>query len=185
MPSALMRWIAREQVVHHQRRQAERRLVEQQQLRPRHQRARDRHHLAAGRPTARRPDLRASPSSTGNSSSARVERRRAAARAHAAGRLPSSRFSRTLIAGEQAPPFGHERDAGSAQKRCGGSRVMSRPSSDDACRCARAACPAIALISVVLPAPLGPTTTEQLAALHVERHAPQRRRGAVGHLRDQ
>ena len=51
---------------------------------------------------------------------------------------------------------------------------------------ARTGCsPAMALISVDLPALLGPTTHSSSPAPHVQRHVPQRGRGAVGDLERQ
>ena len=55
VPALLIRWIDLEHLLDHQRRQAERRLVQQQHLGPAHQRAADRHHLllAAGQRAGR------------------------------------------------------------------------------------------------------------------------------------
>ena len=93
-------------------------------------------------------------SSAGNSASTAA--RESARRALAAGsRLPISRFSRTLMLPNRRRPSGTMAMPAS-QNRCGGRAVMSRPSNTMWPLRARST-PASVLISVVLPAPLGPT----------------------------
>ena len=97
-------------------------------------------------------------SSAGNSASTAASESLRLALA-AGSKLPISRFSRTLIEAKSRRPSG-TMAMPAAQKRCGASAVMSLPS-----KMMRPAVPGVArsmpasvLISVVLPAPLGPTT---------------------------
>jgi Asp-tRNA(Asn)/Glu-tRNA(Gln) amidotransferase A subunit family amidase len=75
-------------------------------------------------------------------------------------------------AGEQAPALRHDGDAG-PQKRWLASCVMSWPVEAQLPAAARCR-PAMTLISVLLPAPFGPTTQTSSPGLHAQRHAPQR-----------
>ena len=181
MPCALMLRIGGEHVLHDQRREAERRLVEQQQARPRHQRARDRDHLLLAARQLAGGAARASRLQHREQRERGVERRLRAAPSPPAGRLPSSRFSSTVMPVNRRRPSGHHRDAGFAEAMRRQARDVASFEDDPAGARARRM-PASVLISVVLPAPFGPTTHSSSPAPQLERDAPQRRRRAVGDL---
>jgi hypothetical protein len=147
VPVAFTSRIARNIACTIDRRQSERRLVEQQQLRLRHQRAADRDHLllAAGECARRRVELVAH---------GREQRADALERAFAAPRGQAQvaadlQFSRTVMPREQPPTFRHDRDPGGAEAM-GGDAVISQPSIVMLPARARLS-PASASISVVLP----------------------------------
>ena len=77
--------------------------------------------------------------------------------------------------GEQAPALGHQRDALAAEAMRRQPRDVLAVEHAAARRCMRCS-PAIALISVLLPALLGPTTHSSSPSPIVERHVPQRGR---------
>ena len=135
-----------------QRREPERRLVEQQQPRPAHQRARDRQHLllAAGQRAAALVQAllqprkqREDPREIG------VEMRRLAT-----SRRPSAGFRARSCAGRCGGPPATARSS-AARSRGSAARVMSRPANMMVPSRARGL-PQIVIISVDLPAPLAP-----------------------------
>ena len=167
--------------LHDQRRQAERRLVEQQQPRPRHQRAADRHHLLLAARQRAGGLRRACPAAPGTARSTRSSDARAAPCARAAGSCRARGSRARVMPVNSRRPFGHDGDAGARRSDAPAARDVARRRS--AMRPARARCmPAIALISVRLAGAVRADHAHQLAGADVERHAPQRRRRAVGDL---
>ena len=163
--------------VHDDRRQAERGLVEQQQLRPRHQRAARARASAARRrracPPAGDGARRAGGRTPKHALASSVDVRRGACRRRAAGspRRVSSRRCRG--------PRGRGRSR----------RARSPPATARRCACrrrrrrrVRRTVPEIARSVVVLPAPFAPSTRDDLALADGERHAVQRLDRAVARL---
>ncbi len=135
-------------------REARRRLVQHQHARRHDQRARDRRHLPlpAGEASRRQPAL------------AREIGEEAVDFSDAAGALAGLQHARrepkVVLDGKPGEDvFGlrHESQAAADHERWAGSPVTSAPSSSTAPDCTGAT-PAIALMSVDLPAPLGPST---------------------------
>ena len=161
---------------------AERRLVEQQQARLRHQRARDRDHLllAAGQRSRRRVELLGERRETARRR-ARATRLERAARV-GDGSCRASRFSRTVM------PVNRRRPSGTIAMPCcaeamRGRRVRSRPSNDivpDADRMHAGD----GVDERGLARAVGTDDADELARGRRQRHVAQRDGGAVLHLDD-
>ena len=163
-------------VRHQQRRQPDRGLVDQQQPRRRHQRARDREHLLlAARQRAGELAPALLQHREGLVAEREVLRDRAARRRRNA---PSSRFSSTVSFGNSRRPSGTSatprltissvRELRQIVRLCRRARARSR-------RASAAPCPSTHFISVLLPLPLVPSSATVSPGLDVERHAVQRR----------
>ena len=138
-----------------QRREAERRLVEKQEARAGHQRAADRDHLLlAARERARRL-----PPPLAQRREHRVHAREAVRARRARPRRVAAELEVLLHrhAGEEPAPLGHDRDARARDLvRREPGEVLAAETEPPGRETRRS--PAIALMSVVLPLPLGPTT---------------------------
>ena len=144
-----------EEPQHHDRGQAHRGLVEQDQAGPRHQRAPDGQHLLLAAREAARP-LRRPLRQHGEE---RVDALQALAIARAGGgqvRAHLEVVGHASASGRAGGPRARGRCRG-PRCRAPGARPARRPRRS-ACPCAAAITPEITRKSVVLPAPLGPTT---------------------------
>ena len=160
----------------HQRRQAERRLVEQQQPRPAHQRPADRQHLLLAARTACRRPGRGAPSAAGTARRPSRGPRRSPRRSDARDRA-SRRFSRTVSPPKMRRPSG-QCEMPSATIRSVGARVMSAPSNVIAPWRGRSS-PEIVRSVVLLPAPFEPISATSSPLVHAQRHALERADVAV------
>jgi hypothetical protein len=153
-----------EQFAAHQRREAERGLVQQQQSRRRHQRAADRDHLllAAAHGAG---DLRAALGKAREQRATRARLSLSVARARRA-KAPSSRFSRTVSSGKMPRPSGTSAMPASTIS-CGGSASRSLPSNVTRARL-RLDSPAIALSKRRLAGAVRTEHHDDLARLDVE-----------------
>ena len=164
-----------EQLVDHRRRQAERRLVEQQDARLCHQPARDRQHLLLA---------------AGEKSGAAVSRSRSRGKRCSSASISASRSTsfagmraeHDVVAhaefGKHLPALRHQRDAarGDTVRRPSARRAGRRARSR---RCTGRSSPVTARIAVDLPAPLAPSSATISPRPHRERHLIEHRRGAV------
>ena len=169
MPSALMRPDQREQLLDQQRRQTERRLVEDQQPRLGHQSASDGEHLllAAGQ----RAGALALP--LGEPRENREHALAVAARgARGRGdRQPRSRFSRTVMIGKDAAAFRHVDQP--ARDNRGRALALDRTVQEADRAAPGAQTPEIVRLSVDFPAPFEPSTATISPAL-TARSMPRR-----------
>ncbi len=178
MPSSLMRRTAASMAPTIERRKAERRLVEKEQARPRHQRTRDRDHL-----------LLAARELAGRAGELVLERREE--RERGGERLAPMRLGARQVAaelevlahrhaGEEAPPLRHDGDARRAE-------AMRRQARDvaavkDEAAGARALDAGDGVDQRRLAGAVRADDREQLAGTNLDRDAPERRRRAVRDL---
>ena len=158
-----------EDLLDHERREAERGLVHQQEARPRHQRARDREHLllAAGQ---RAGELLAALLAGAGSARtcARCRRRSRPCRCADRRRRRDSRARSS--AGTRAGSPARARRRARRSARGVGRRAPRRRSGSS--RAAGCRMPAIVIISVVLPAPFGPSRQVMPPALDARARRP-------------